>query len=49
MQRKPPEKVSIQRYLTEREGKVWTRLDTQAVLKAMQDDRIIAIRTARAS
>ena len=49
MKRKPPEKVSIQRYLTEREGKVWTRPDTQAVLKAMQDDRIIAIRSARAS
>ena len=49
MKRKPPEKVSIQRFLAEREGKVWTRPDTEAVLQAMRDDRRIAIRTARAS
>jgi hypothetical protein len=49
MKRKPPEKVSIQRYLTEREGKTWTRPDTEAVLQAMRDDRLIAVRTARAS
>jgi len=49
MKRKPPEKVSIQRFLTEREGKVWTRVNTEAVLQAMRDDRLIAVRTARAS
>ena len=49
MKRKPPEKVSIHKYLTEREGKTWTRVNTEAVLQAMRDDRLIAVRTARAS